>query len=220
MQPSAVPVIDISPFTNHAAHDEVSRTNTAAAWDMAMTEVGFAVIVGHGVEAPQIDSLRAAAAEFFALPADVKATFTHGPYGNPMGGYTAMGTEAVSRSRDQHGSDGGADAVTAAADLVESFVYRAEAPTPEIVAAAACSYQEEMLRVLGVLHQITAAALGLPKDFFDEYYSPCAQVSLRLAFYPSLAEGEDYQNRVRYGEHTDYTAVSYTHLTLPTKRIV
>ena len=45
-----------------------------------------------------------------------------------------------------------------------------------------------MLRVLGCLHHVTAAALGLPRDFFDPYYTPCASVSLRLAYYPPVPE--------------------------------
>ena len=45
----AVPVVDIAPFVDEASHSEEARLAVAAQWDQAMTDVGFAVIKGHGV---------------------------------------------------------------------------------------------------------------------------------------------------------------------------
>ena len=132
----AVPLIDIGPFVNEAAYDDAARASVAEQWDRAMTEVGFAIIQGHGV-APDVIALRAGAMAFFAEDASAKAAYNFGPYGNPSGGYTGMGTEAVSRTRDEHGSDGGAgaDVKTALPDLVESYIYK---PRGGRQAQAAC----------------------------------------------------------------------------------
>ena len=53
-----VPIVDISPFVNVNAHDEEERRRVASEWDMAMTHVGFAIIVGHGVDPNIISELR------------------------------------------------------------------------------------------------------------------------------------------------------------------
>ena len=105
--PQAVPIIDISPFASPSSHDDEARAATADEWDRAMQDVGFAIITGHGVTPETISAVRAGAMSFFTLDAESKNSFNYGPYGNPLGGYTGMGTEAVSRTRDAHGSDGG-----------------------------------------------------------------------------------------------------------------
>ena len=213
---SAVPMIDISPFVEPSAHDDAARARVATEWDRAMTEVGFAMITGHGVAPAVIDALREGAAKFFTQPADVKTSYYYGPYGNPLGGYTGMGVEAVSRTRDEHGSDGGAESELKAAlpDLVESYIFKPEVtdkPKPPALREAGAAYHRELLRVLGCLHHVTAAALGLPRDFFDPYYTPCASVSLRLAYYPPVPEASQASSAVRYGEHTDYTGFTILH---------
>ena len=80
----AVPVIDIAPFAAPHAHDDDARAACAASWDQAMAEVGFALIIGHGVEKEKIESLRAAFREFFAnRDLEYKKQFAYGPYGKP-----------------------------------------------------------------------------------------------------------------------------------------
>ena len=124
---TAVPTVDISPFTAPAQHSDAARRAVGQEWDAAMTNVGFAMITGHGVDPAIVDALRRGAHSFFGGPADAKQRYCYGPYGNPLGGFTGMGVEAVARSRDDHGSDGGATQTTALPDLVESFVFKPEA---------------------------------------------------------------------------------------------
>lgn len=247
-----VPVIDMSPFVNEYAYDDSARLAVAKQWDQAMSEIGFCIVQGHGVPEATVTALREAAMCFFSKDASFKSKYNFGPYGNPFGGYTAVGTEAVSRSRDAHGSDGGGAAgngvvddddveakaenngvivsassssstvkqkttMAMAADPVESFVFKPQEttkPKPPGLEGAATAYHAEMLRVLGCLHHLTAASLGLPRDFFDPYYEPYPDVFLRLAYYPPLEEqaatttatnAKGSPTALRYGEHTDYT---------------
>ena len=203
----AVPLIDISPFVDEAAHDDSARARVAEQWDRAMSRVGFAIIQGHGVPQDVVGALREGAMAFFAQDLGTKQSYHYGPYGNPLGGFTAMGTEAVSRTRDEHGSDGGASLKAALPDLVETFIFKPESPKPRppVLEEAGSAYHTELLRVLGCLHHLTAAALGLPRDFFGPYYLPHAEVSLRLAYYPPIPPEAQSSSSVRYGEHTDYT---------------
>ena len=110
-----MPVIDISPFASPASHDDTARAACAVAWDKAMTEVGFALIVGHGVDKDTVEAMRSGFRSFFEKQLDYKKQFAYGPYGNPQGGYTPMGNEAVTRSQDEHGGLGAEEAKVAKA---------------------------------------------------------------------------------------------------------
>ena len=73
---------------------------------------------------------------FFVQDEGTTKLYNYGPYSNPFIGYTGMNSEAVSCTRDKHGSDGGGGCTDHKNDggsfvmvpnLVESFVFR---PTP------------------------------------------------------------------------------------------
>ena len=96
---ASLAVVDISPFVAEEEHDDAARAQVAMEWDKAMTEVGFAIIVGHGVSQELIHSVRKGASGFFQQESSAKLAYSYGPYGNPLGGYTCMGTEAVTRTR-------------------------------------------------------------------------------------------------------------------------
>uniref|UniRef100_A0A7S1E545 Fe2OG dioxygenase domain-containing protein n=2 Tax=Hemiselmis andersenii TaxID=464988 RepID=A0A7S1E545_HEMAN len=219
-----LPVIDISSFTFASAHTHADRDITSKKWDKAMTDVGFALITGHGVSAQTVDDMRAGATQYFTQSGEEKARDIRGPYGCPDGGYTAMGAEAVGRTRDGHGADGGnqpAAAATKPPDLVESYVFkfREKFPEPPQMAAAAATYALELQRVLASLHEMSAQALGLPLDFFSQYYRTPGDLStladncsMRLAYYPPLDAGQVSEGGgLRYGEHTDYTGFTILH---------
>jgi isopenicillin N synthase-like dioxygenase len=216
-----VPIVDISPFVDDAAYDDESRRRVAVEWDMAMTNVGFAIIAGHGVHPRTITELRNGALDFFAMDASTKVAYDHGPYGIPLGGYTGVGIEAVSRTRDVHGSDGGGGGdratVVAAAppDLVESFVFKPESsmPKPPALEIPGAAYHAALLRVLDALHRLTAASLGLPSDYFVPYYTPHDPdtISLRLSYYPPISPEAQLSSSMRYGDHTDYTGYTILH---------
>ena len=207
-QMAAVPTVDISPFTAPAEYDDAARRAVGQEWDAAMTNVGFAMIVGHGVDPGTVDALRRGAHSFFGGPAETKNTFNYGPYGHPLGGFTGMGVEAVARSRDDHGSDGGAQTTAALPDLVESFVFKPKEttkPKPSSLDEPGKAYHTALLKVLNALHRVTASALDLNEGFFEPYYGPTAGCSLKLAYYPPLERAQQASSAVRYGAHTDYT---------------
>ena len=53
-------------------------------------------------------------------------------------------------------------------NLVKSFVFKPELtmPKPPELKEAGMAYYESLLHVLGALHKLTAASLGLLSDFF------------------------------------------------------
>src|SRR5689334_6994045 len=64
-----VPVIDLGPYF---AGTREGKLHVAAELDRACREVGFYVIVGHGVDAPLIEQIESVSHEFFNLPVNEK----------------------------------------------------------------------------------------------------------------------------------------------------
>jgi isopenicillin N synthase-like dioxygenase len=248
-----IPIIDISPFLLAGKEEDETeqlqkqQAAVAKAWDEAFCTFGFARIVGHGVPTELIAQFRQLAHDFFVQEHDVKMRYHRGKYGDPAGGYYAVGHETVSRSRDAMGSDGGtggtagtsaaatyrggdderqevveefveekvvanvassspASVPAVAVDLVESFILRPEQleNDPRPLADVAVTYRQQMLRVLQGLHELSATALGLNRNFFDTFYATTPQHALRLGYYPAVEEPPPFAV-MRYGEHTDYT---------------
>ena len=215
--PPSIPVIDIAAWVARDRHDDAARAATAACWNEAMTENGFAMVAGHGVDQQLIEAMLGGARAFFEQDREAKMQYNHGPYGNSSGGYTSQGVESVSRAGTM--SDGSAAA--APADLVENYVLRgrpeqwgaapgipglpAEGPlrthAPQL-ADVAQRYHRELERVLTALNDMSAAALGLEPGFFARFHSP-ADCSLRLAHYPPIGPTAQV-GALRYGAHSDY----------------
>ena len=94
--PPSIPVIDIAAWVARDRHDDAARAATAACWNEAMTESGFAMVAGHGVDQQLIEAMLGGARAFFEQDRATKMQYNHGPYGNSSGGYTSQGVESVS----------------------------------------------------------------------------------------------------------------------------
>ena len=92
---SFVPVIDIGPYL---AGTPDGKRRAAAELDRACREVGFYIIVGHGVDAGLTDEVETVSREFFDLPLDEKMKVHIA--GTPGAvGYAAMGDIALAYTR-------------------------------------------------------------------------------------------------------------------------
>ena len=94
----SVPVIDLG------------SADAAAAIDVALHEVGFMAVTGHGIDDGLVDAMFASMAEFFALPPAVKLQAAPEDPSSPRG-YSYVGATAQANA---HG-------VATLADLVETF---------------------------------------------------------------------------------------------------
>lgn len=225
--PPFPPVIDLSGWTRGAAeHAAISRQ-----WDEAFSAYGCAVIVGHGVGQDRVDAMRQQASCYFTQPLELKLQDHHGPYGCPEGGYTPLRGEAVSKSLHDDSSSGTKSSSKNQKDNVESYVVHyssSRASTDGAALPLATEYMDAMRRLLGLLHEVSSEALGLPNaQFFDKYFDSAhleaagkrdPSFSLRLAYYPPaspVSSGSTEVNprrdspmRLQYGAHTDY--LTYT----------
>ncbi|HTW21681.1 MAG TPA: 2-oxoglutarate and iron-dependent oxygenase domain-containing protein [Mycobacteriales bacterium] len=209
---SAVPVIDLAPWFEGTAE---GRAQVAAAVDAALREIGFLLVVNHGVSTALRDEVRAAAHEFFRLPAEVKER-----YRTQVGadtwlprGWTPIGAEANANS------DAG---VSAPPDLKESYdvacfeptgdadidrewftdnIWPAEVPAYE---RAVSAYIARMRELVDELLVIAAVALGLPDEQFLAH-ARHPTWSFYTHWYPALTVvGEPEPGQLRIGSHTDF----------------
>jgi isopenicillin N synthase-like dioxygenase len=208
---ATIPVIDLSAALSG---DPAQRLATAREIDRTCTEIGFFTIKGHGVPRVTMETLRAKAREFFALPLDEKRRAVAADPATPRG-YRGLGFESLAR-----GNDPGA----APPDIKEYYHYgREQWPSdpyfidgdgpryfipnvwparPQGFAVAAEQYYNEMERLTGEMMRLTALALGLEERFFDDKIDRHI-TAMRLNFYPEQSV-PPVPGQLRAGDHTDY----------------
>ena len=199
----AIPVINIESWINPDKFTDLDRDLAAQEWDRVMSSLGFVIITGHGITSVQVESLKSDAEMFFSSDISHKNKFIKGKYGNPEGGYTPLGFEAVARSLSKD--------IISSPDLVESFVFTSVPDNSISPMPAAYQYFKSMETLSLSLLRLSSAALGLDDvDFFCKFYDPRRFNSsknsfgvLRVAYYPSMQQNST-ENNVRYGQHTDY----------------
>ena len=195
-QGTVVPVIDIGPFLHGSADQQVA---VAAEVGAACEEIGFFLITGHGVAPERIQAMYDISAEFFALPAEVKATFET-PTNNSYRGYrrgTFRETLEIGRYDDP-------DAIRAAG-YGEEWVARAEAnvwpSVPAELQAVWRTYFATCEQLAISVMEIFAEALALDRRWFATKFDRHTSY-LSANHYPGLAETPE-EGFLRLGEHTD-----------------
>jgi isopenicillin N synthase-like dioxygenase len=203
----AIPEIDISPYLEG---DKAGTRRVAEEISRACTEIGFFVIVGHGVPQGEIDATYGAAAGFFRLPVEEKLIIRQ-PAPSISRGYTPMKGESL----------GG---MNSAADLKEiidmgpvdvpggEYYERPEAGNhfhpnlwpahPQGFQQIMTSYYRRMNRLANDLMGLFALALDLPEDFFYDKLDKNMS-ALRIICYPEQNDPPE-PGQLRGGAHTDY----------------
>lgn len=211
--PSEIPVIDLRPFIDG---DEAGTREIVAAVDRACRDLGFLVVVGHGVPQAVIEAAHRSARAFFDLDLAVRDRYQAPPGG--FVGYRGLGAEGLASSLDQE----------SVPDLKETYtvgridrgddpyftsqigrMYMPEPTWPAEVPEFADSwtaFYREMDRVAWRLMRVFAAALALPIDFFDDKIDRNISC-VRGLNYPQPAT-PPLPNQLRAGAHTDYGSLT------------
>ncbi|OAH09277.1 isopenicillin N synthase family dioxygenase [Streptomyces jeddahensis] len=209
-QQPRIPTIDLRPWLTGGpeARAEIARTV-----DEALQTAGFLLVTGHGVDPSLRERIRAAAREFFTLPATVKE-----PYAAKVGGRGWLGPGAE--------ANGYSEGTQTPPDLKESLTFATHEPfeDPEINAEwyapnvwpaevpelqALC---EEYLARMGELENqllsLLGEALGLEADFFTRHMSH-PTYGFNINWYPGTeVVGEPEPGQFRIGPHTDFGTVT------------
>jgi isopenicillin N synthase-like dioxygenase len=153
--------------------------SSSAELDRACREVGFYIIVGHGVDPRLIEQIETVSRQFFDLSLDEKMK-VH--IGNTPGavGYAAVGDVALAYTRGQVAPpDLNESFQIAKVDVTDDRYFQSEAARglipsnrwPERPAALKAVYTKYYLRMAALaadLMRLSALALGLPETYFDD----------------------------------------------------
>ena len=193
-----IPEIDVEPLVR--GHDDPA---VAAAIDRACREVGFFVVVGHGVDPALRDRLDRAARRFFALPEADKARIAMPRAGRAWRGWFPLGGELTAGVPD--GKEGlyfGAELgpehprVRAGTPLHGPNLFPDE---PSELGPAVLAYLDALTRLGQVVLRGIALGLGRPASWFADHVTADPLVLFRIFRYPpTSAPGWGT------GEHSDY----------------
>jgi isopenicillin N synthase-like dioxygenase len=199
-----IPIIDLAPL---AGGDPAAAQAAARGFGAALEQIGFAVVVGHGVPEPVIEAAYGSARAFFALPLAEKQRYVI-PDQAKTRGYLPVGIESVALTLDKDQP----------ADLCEALIFRtlqrdAERPPeawapnlwpdrPAALGAHVRAYCDAVYGLARRLYRVTALALDLPAAHFEAGFAD-PQFTLRLVNYPDQPT-PPLPNQLRYGAHQDY----------------
>ncbi len=208
----SVPTIDLTPWLNG---DAAARAAVATEVDAALSRVGFLLVTGHGVSRRTREDVRAAAREFFALPARTKQRYAVRVGGR---GWLGQGAEANGYAEGTETPPDLKESWTAGADRpsgdagIDAFWFQPNVwPDPEVPRAARGGRGVPDGRCGGVADEVLrllAAALGRPRDLFTRHTGH-PTYTLNINWYPGVGVvGEPRPGQYRIGPHTDFGTVT------------
>jgi isopenicillin N synthase-like dioxygenase len=209
-----VPVIDIAPYL---AGTPEGKKRVAAQLDRACREVGFYVIVGHGVDPGLVEQVEAVSRAFFDLPLDEKMQVHIGKVPGGVG-YSAIGDVALAYTRGQATPpDLNETFQIAKVDVTDEAYFNNGAAQgmiprnrwpqrPAALKDLYSTYYVRMGRLAADLMRLSALALDLPETFFDDKIDRhISRLNVRL--YPEQKVAP-LPGQLRAGAHTDYGTVT------------
>lgn len=199
--PFSIPIIDIS-LSRKGGHAD--RLRVARAFGDALEGIGFATVVGHGIDEALLSSTYTAVREFFALALEEKMRSCP-PEQAKSRGYLPVGIESVAATLEAETPP----------DLCEALVFAALARPPSSFAKPniwperptglrqhVLNYNRELAALGGHLVRLSALALDLPEDYLDGFFTD-PSVTLRFVNYPDQPT-LPLPGQLRYGAHHDY----------------
>ncbi|HEY4375518.1 MAG TPA: 2-oxoglutarate and iron-dependent oxygenase domain-containing protein [Acidimicrobiales bacterium] len=205
----ALPVIDVGPIIDGGADDAVAEVGRQV--DAACRDLGFFVVVGHGVPAERYRRLVEAARSFFALPEATKGEIAMARAGRAWRGWFPVGGELTSGVPD--GKEGlyfGAELppnhprVRAGTPLHGANLFPA---VPADLQPAVLEHLDAMTALGHSLMEAVALGLGLERDWFRHTLTTDPTILFRIFHYPPStfgASGGDEPPTWGVAEHTDY----------------
>jgi len=205
-----IPVIDLGPYRRGAPG---AREVAAAELRYALEQIGFFIIVDHGVAQDLIDRAFAEARRFHDLPLERKMALRMNEHNN---GYMAMNRYAVWTSEVN---------TNTRPDLNEAFFVKRERSSDDRLVRAGRrfagpnrwpadlpGFRETVLAYIDAvdalareLMPVCSVALDLPPDYFDRAFAE-SQFSFRLSHYPPVPAAE---NQFGIAPHTDANFLTF-----------
>ena len=209
---SGVPILDLAPIRRG---DPGERRTLARGIDEALREVGFFVVVGHGVDRAETEETIEVGKRFFDLPHEEKRKVAN--RGTPFRGYVGFGDENLSYTEDEATPPDWKEFYTMGrADLSDPRYRRPELAAtfkPNVWPAAVPELRATMERHYRAMEALTelvmrglALALELDEGFFHDKLDH-HDSTFRVANYPHQRH-PPAPGQLRAGAHTDYGAIT------------
>lgn len=172
----------------------------------ACHRVGFAYVVGHGIDEALADEVLALSRRFFHLPLDdrMEIVNTNSPY---FRGYTRLGQEYTKGRpdrRDQIDIGPERDAPDVGPDAPAWLRLRGPNQWPSALPELRPAVTEWMSQMAGLgaaVLRALAVGLGQPADHFDDAVTPDPEVLVKIIRYPGAPADDDERQGV--GLHHD-----------------
>lgn len=211
---SVVPIIDISPLRSGNA---AARKEVAERIGQACEDIGFFIVVNHGIPKEDIDTAWNETLGFFDLPQEEKHRFESDDQAKYPYGYSALGGENLAAGKRV---DGGAqpDKQPTGGDMKEMFCIGPGDPLsgqparrlPPAPAGFSNAYEAYYDHVNRLAHQLLGAftiALGLQENWFEDKMDKHLS-ALRSNNYPDQKGMSVPEGSIRCSAHTDYGTIT------------
>lgn len=212
-QSAIVPIIDISPLFGS---DSAKRLATANEIGKASAEIGFFIIVGHGVDNKIIDDAWEATRGFFDTSLEHKLTYVKPQHEYPFG-YSEMGGEILSAGKAVEGNN--KDTPVSPPDLKEMFSLGPKDPKsgfpariypsePSDFATSWEKYYDTLAALAQHILRAFALSLQLEDESFFEHFVDHHASALRAIHYPAISTDGVLPGQLRASAHTDYGTIT------------
>eukprot|EP00349_Pseudokeronopsis_sp_Brazil_P002062 CAMPEP_0202960056 /NCGR_PEP_ID=MMETSP1396-20130829/4226_1 /ASSEMBLY_ACC=CAM_ASM_000872 /TAXON_ID= /ORGANISM="Pseudokeronopsis sp., Strain Brazil" /LENGTH=339 /DNA_ID=CAMNT_0049679023 /DNA_START=59 /DNA_END=1078 /DNA_ORIENTATION=+ len=212
-----VPIIDVSNLVKESASLE-EKLEVAHQIGRACADVGFFVIVGHGVPTETIDNIWSSTRKFFDLGDSEKNQYVYPQEEYPFG-YNGIGTEVLSSGKAAE--NGAADTVVEhPPDIKEMFSLGPASPeagfpsrrfpsNPADFEPTWTLYYDTLAELAKHILRAFALTLELGEETYFERFIGHHASALRALNYPAIAVGERIlPGQCRASAHTDYGMIT------------
>mmetsp|Transcript_25599 Transcript_25599/g.59616 ORF Transcript_25599/g.59616 Transcript_25599/m.59616 type:complete len:347 (+) Transcript_25599:73-1113(+) len=208
---SVVPIIDVGALNGT---DRAAKLAVAREIGKACEDIGFFVVVNHGVPKEVIDAAWERTLAFFDEPLDKKLKYVSEDESKNPYGYSALGGEVLSRGKTAEKEGVEEDAGSATGDLKEMFQMGPKNPAagmpprnlpkePTGFSDAYEAYYEHVEALARRLVGAFALALDLQEDWFEDKMDRHLS-ALRANNYPHQKGMVVPPGSIRCSAHTDY----------------
>ena len=212
---NTIPTIDLSALRGGS---ESERREVARQINAACTEIGFFMVVGHGVPQDLITATRQCAIDFFALPDEEKLKVQRPP-AKISRGYNWVGDRSLAYSLGQTAPPDiqeafgfGPDRVADLAAHVDKASAQLYAPNiwperPHDFKPTMLAYYDAMSGLASRVLRAMAMALDVDESYFADKFDRQASV-VRIIRYPAVTQ-PPLPGQLRAGLHTDYGIMTF-----------
>lgn len=210
-----VPIINIAPFIDPNSSKE-EKIQVVQEIKRACSEIGFLLIIGHGIELDIINNAWKSTHDFFDLPLEDKILYQMPQHIYPFG-YSPMGAEVLSTGK---ATEHGEHILHAPPDIKEMFSIGPSNPKagfpPRIFPMKPLAFEKHWTEyydaVNDLANQILQAfslALELPDENFFKQFIDHHASALRAINYPAIESRDQIlPAQCRASAHTDYGTIT------------